>query len=143
MENEKLDNRKYVFVPFNDNELSLINKRFSIFLYFPYERMSKDKSSLRYMLHCVPFFMQSDEWKFVCSGISMYIDKIKKYGITEYGCDVYLNGAKYVDGKVSDHLIKSSHFHKTDWDDLVDELLSIISEYKLFIKEHRVEHISI
>lgn len=143
MENEKLDNKEFVFVAFSDDELSLIKRRFYSHLYYHYMRISDDKSSSNYILPCPPFFMCGDDWKFVCSGIKIYIDKIERGGIIEYGCDVYLSGVKYVDGKVFDHFIKSSHFSTVNLSDLMDELLSILSEYHLFMEEHRVEHISI
>lgn len=142
MENEVLDNREYVDNSFSNDELLMIKRRFHILLYYPYERTNEDKSSLKYMLPYVPFFMQGDDWKFVCSGIKIYIDKIEIDGVIEYTCDVYLSGAKYVDGISWGYSIKSSHFSNVDLSKLVDELLSVISEYHLFMEEHRVEHIS-
>lgn len=143
MENEKLDNKEYIDNSFSNDELSKIKSRFNILLYYPYERISEDNSSLSYILPCVPFFMQDDDWKFVCSGIKIYIDKVEIDGIIEYTCDVYLSGVKYVDDISCGFYIKSSHFSNVNLSDLMDELLSILSEYHLFMEEHRVKHISI
>lgn len=55
MENEKLDNKEYIDNSFSNDELSKIKSRFNILLYYPYERISEDKSSLSYILPCVPF----------------------------------------------------------------------------------------
>lgn len=87
--------------------------------------------------------MQDDDWKFICSGIKIYIDKVEIDGIIEYTCDVYLSGVKYVDDISCGFYIKSSHFSNVNLSDLMDELLSILSEYHLFMEGHRVEHISI
>lgn len=142
MESEVLDNREYVDDSFSNDELSMIKRRFHSHLYYHYERIGNDKSSLKYMLPCVPFFMQGDDWKFVCSGIKIYIEKTKLFYSIEYTCDVYLSGVKYVDGISWGYSIKSSHFSNVNLSDLMDELLSILSEYHLFMEEHRVEHIS-
>lgn len=142
MENEMLNNREYVDNSFSNDELSMIKRRFHSHLYYHYERIGYDKSSLKYMLPFVPFFMQGDDWKFVCSGIKIYIDKIEINGVIEYTCDVYLNGLKFVDGISFGHFIKSSHFSNVNLSELIDELLSILSEYHLFMEEHCVEHIS-
>lgn len=142
MGNKVLNNKECVFIPFSDDELSLMKERFNSLLYFPYEKISKDKSSLNSILPCVPYFMQGYDWKFVCSGIKMYLDKIERGGVIEYGCDVYLSGLKIVDDEVFDNYIKSSHFSKTDFGELVDELLSIISEYQVFESKHQVNHFS-
>lgn len=142
-----IENKDYKYksnegISFSDEELTLIKNHFNYLLYFPYERLNLNKSSLSYMLPCVPFFMRGDDWKFICSGFKIYIDKIEIDGIIEYCCDVYLSGVKYVDGKSDSFFINSSHFTKTDLGKLMDELLSIISENQVFEEEHRVEHIS-
>lgn len=142
MENEVLDNREYADVSFSNDELLMIKRRFHSHLYYHYERIGNDRSSLKYIFSYVPFFMQGDDWKFVCSGIKIYIDKIEINGVIEYTCDVYLNGVKYVDGISWGYFIKSSHFSNVNLSELMDELLSILSEYHLFMEEHRVEHIS-
>lgn len=142
MENEMLDNMEYVDNSFSNDELSLIKRRFYSHLYYHYERISEDNSSLKYLLPYTPFFMQGDDWKFVCSGIKIYIDKIEIDGVIEYTCDVYLSGVKYIDGISWGYSIKSSHFPNVNLSYLMDELLSILSEYHLFMEEHRVEHIS-
>lgn len=139
---EKLD-LKFSVSSFNNEELSLIKRRFNSLLYFPYLRVSSYKSTLSYILPCVPFFMEGDGWKFICSDIKMHIEKAEIGGVIEYTFDMYLSGVKYVDGKSCDTYIKSSYSSNVNLSELVDELLSVISEYKLFEEEHRVEHISI
>lgn len=49
-------------ISFNDEELSLIKNSFNTFLYFPYERLNSNKSSLSYILPCVSYFMEGSDW---------------------------------------------------------------------------------
>lgn len=123
MENEKLDNMKYVDIPFSDVELSMIKGGFNVLLYFPYERISDDKCSLNYFLPCVPFSMQGDGCKFICNGFKIYIDKIRLFNDIEYTCDVYLSGVNYVN---CGYFIKSPQFYNSDLGGLMDELLLLL-----------------
>lgn len=139
------DKIKGMPISFSDEEISLIMNRFRIDSYFLYEHINKDKSFLKYKLPCIPIFMQNDDWKFVCSGVDIFISKffVKETDIVEYTHDIFLAGIKYVDGSLVDFCIKSSHSEHTDLSDLMDKLLSIMNEYELYCYEHQVHHISI
>lgn len=154
-----MENKNYKYnanegIFFSDEELTLIKDSFNSLLCFPYERLNSNKNSLSYILPCVPYFMQGNDWgflckneeyKFICSGVKIYIDKIfdKNIDTVKYVCTTYLSGIKYVDNVIVGFCTNGTYFYHINLYELVDKLLSVISEYQVFESEHRVEHIFI
>lgn len=138
-----MENVGYTNVVFTDEELVIINSQFERELYYPYVRIGDDGCSVRYHISYTPFFMEDNGWKFVCSGITIYVAKIEIGGIIEYRCTAYLSGLK-VDyyGGGENSFIKNDYFSNSVLNELMGELFTILFYYRMFQNEHKVDHIS-
>lgn len=88
---------------------------------------------------------KDEEYKFICNGIKIYIDKVfdKEIDTVKYICTTYLSGIKYVDNVIVGFCTHGTYFYNINLSELVDKLLSVIDEYQVFESEHQVKHISI